>query len=93
MTGPLADDLWLYFRCWLVAQGKKAFDLALGDPGSLASLQPYYGGAHGPQPLLDEMLYITTKPLRAKCGGKPPTKQIMADWTPPPGTDFAERLE
>src|SRR5947207_1299680 len=37
MTGPLADDLWLYFRCWLVAQGKKAFDLALGDPGSLAS--------------------------------------------------------
>src|SRR2546423_5864104 len=37
-TGPLADDSWLYFRCWLVARGKEAFDLALRDPACLHSL-------------------------------------------------------
>jgi Protein of unknown function (DUF4240) len=33
-----SDDSFRYFGCWLIAQGKQAFDNALADPDSLATL-------------------------------------------------------
>ncbi len=35
----VSDDSFLYFRCWLIAQGKTVFENALKSPDSLASVE------------------------------------------------------
>ncbi len=37
IEGYLSDDSYLYFRCWLIGLGKKAYFEALKNPDSLAS--------------------------------------------------------
>jgi hypothetical protein len=36
--GGCSDDMFEYFRAWLVAQGRETFDRVLADPQSLADL-------------------------------------------------------
>jgi hypothetical protein len=38
LRGGCSDDNFLYFRCWLIAQGRQVFERALADPQSLADL-------------------------------------------------------
>jgi hypothetical protein len=38
INGGCSDDGFDYFRGWLIARGRKAFELALSDPDSLAGL-------------------------------------------------------
>lgn len=38
MNGGCSDDGFEYFRAWLIARGRKAYDRALADPDSLASV-------------------------------------------------------
>ena len=39
--GPLSDDTFLYFRNWLVAQGRAVYEAALEEADSLASLPEF----------------------------------------------------
>jgi hypothetical protein len=43
MNGGCSDDGFLYWRCWLVAQGRKKFELAIADPQALAGMKLKYG--------------------------------------------------
>lgn len=38
INGGCSDDGFEYFRCWLIAQGQKAFAAALADPETVAEL-------------------------------------------------------
>lgn len=38
LMGGCGDDSFEYFRCWLIAQGRDAFESALRDPDTLADL-------------------------------------------------------
>jgi Protein of unknown function (DUF4240) len=38
LNGGSSDDTFLYFRLWLVGQGRLAFEAAIRDPDSLADL-------------------------------------------------------
>jgi hypothetical protein len=38
IRGGCSDDSFLYFRCWLLARGKKVFEAALADPDSLVDV-------------------------------------------------------
>jgi hypothetical protein len=35
LNGGCSDDCFVYFRCWLLAQGRASWEAALGDPDSL----------------------------------------------------------
>jgi hypothetical protein len=39
IAGGLSDDGFAYFKCWLVAQGKEAYEASVADPDSLADLE------------------------------------------------------
>lgn len=43
MNGGCSDDGFLYWRCWLIAQGKANFDLAVADPQALAGMKLRFG--------------------------------------------------
>src|SRR5262245_29601118 len=36
LQGGCSDDGFLYFRCWLISQGRHAYETALANPDSLA---------------------------------------------------------
>jgi hypothetical protein len=40
LQGGCSDDSFMYFRCWLIAQGRRVFESAVADPDSLADLPP-----------------------------------------------------
>lgn len=42
MNGGCSDDGFLYFRAWLIAQGRKVFERAVADPDSLAGARLRY---------------------------------------------------
>lgn len=41
ITGGCSDDAFLYFRCWLIAQGKEVYLAAMKDPDTLVEVEPY----------------------------------------------------
>ena len=38
INGGCSDDGFLYFRCWLISQGRKAYEAAVADPDALAKI-------------------------------------------------------
>src|SRR5262245_46993283 len=70
VSGSLGDDGFVYFRAWLIAQGKEVYEAALKDPDSLAEMQHIDRGVTGPLPYLEELLYVTLKPFSEKSGGR-----------------------
>ena len=38
MNGGCSDDLFLYFRAWVISRGQKVFEAAIANPDSLAKL-------------------------------------------------------
>src|SRR5688572_10306721 len=73
VLGALGDDGFVYFKAWLIAQGKEVYERALMDPDSLADVQNLDEGVIGPMPYLEEFLYVTLKPFAEKSGGKTPS--------------------
>lgn len=42
-NGYCSDDLFLYFRCWLIAQGKEIYFAVMKDPDALVEVETYAG--------------------------------------------------
>jgi Protein of unknown function (DUF4240) len=84
MNGGCSDDGFEYFRCWLVAQGKKVYEAALADADSLAKVADLDNDDHE----CEEMLYVASrayeevvgKPLPSPPGGKHPSKPSGERW-------------
>ena len=95
IEGYVSDDSYLYFRCWLIGQGKEVYTRALGDPDCLAALPEL-----GEYCEWEGIMYVATHAYASKTGkeedetfprdvafgmgldydfGAPPTKGT--DWT------------
>lgn len=61
------DDKFSDFRCWLIAQGRKAFDSALADPDSMADLERF-DGDYG-YPILFSMGSVARKAFCKRVAG------------------------
>lgn len=95
IDGYVSDDSYLYFRCWLISQGKVVFSETLKNPDYLANIVNTNEHCS-----FEELMYVATKAYSQKTGeeedetfpreiatkrglnydfGAPPTKGI--DWT------------
>jgi hypothetical protein len=63
IEGSVTDDSYLYFRCWLISQGKSVFEEALRNPDSLVSINTEESVAE-----FEPLLYIATQAYRHKTG-------------------------
>jgi hypothetical protein len=63
IEGSVTDDSYLYFRCWLISQGKSVFEEALRNPDSLVSVDVEESIAE-----FEPLLYIATKAYKHKTG-------------------------
>ena len=63
IDGSVTDDSYIYFRCWLVAQGKKVFTEVVHNPDSLADV-PSVGAFVEFEPLL----YVATEAYKIRTG-------------------------
>jgi len=61
IEGSVTDDSYLYFRCWLISQGKSVFEEALRNPDSLASTD-----TEGVVAEFEPLLYVTTQAYKNK---------------------------
>ncbi len=87
ICGMISDDSFTYFKCWLIAQGRSTFERALRNPDSLAELSSF-SGQNGELPLLENLLYVATKPFTEKSNGYSPGELELAlpHWKAPVGT-------
>lgn len=67
--GGCSDDMFEYFRCWLVAQGKRVYDEALADPESLV-------GRAEPDVEAESMLYAAADAYQVETGKELPPYHI-----------------
>jgi hypothetical protein len=65
IEGSVTDDSYLYFRCWLISQGKGMFEEALRNPDSLASID-----TEGTVAEFEPLLYVATQAYKNKTGKK-----------------------
>jgi hypothetical protein len=63
IEGSVTDDSYLYFRCWLISQGKNVFEEALRNPDSLANLD-----TEGTVAEFEPLLYVSTQAYENKTG-------------------------
>jgi len=63
IEGSVTDDSYLYFRCWLISQGKSVFEEALRDPDSLAGID-----TEGIVAEFEPLLYVATQAYKYKTG-------------------------
>lgn len=63
IEGSVTDDSYLYFRCWLISQGKSVFEEALRNPDSLASID-----TEGVVAEFEPLLYVATQAYKNKTG-------------------------
>ncbi|MFN8075371.1 MAG: DUF4240 domain-containing protein [Kineosporiaceae bacterium] len=76
INGGCSDDGFDYFRGWLIAQGREAWDAALDDPDSLADVlrveapggEPHGRGADGLE--CEEMLGVAAEAYERLTGGE-----------------------
>lgn len=62
LDGYVSDDSYLYFRCWLVAQGEQVFTDALRNADTLAAV------IDAPYQDFEELLYVATKAFEQRTG-------------------------
>jgi len=95
IEGYVSDDSYLYFRCWLISQGKKVYEETLKNPDYLAKVV-----GKGESTDFESLMYVATAAYSRKTGkeedesfprdtaiglgldydfGAPPTKGT--DWT------------
>lgn len=76
----VSDDLFLYFRAWIVLQGKSAWDLACKDPVKFALKYDISGDATA-----EPLLYSASQVYAEKSEGKPlPGREPEGDMTGTP---------
>lgn len=63
INGYVSDDLYIYFRCWLIGKGKQIFESTLRDPDSLTKYIK-----EGTICDFEELLYVATKAYSKKVG-------------------------
>ena len=63
IQGWVSDDSYLYFRCWLIAQGKSVFYGSLQNPDLLANII-----TDATETSFEELLYIATEAFKLKTG-------------------------
>jgi hypothetical protein len=82
-----SDDGFVYFQCWLIAQGKTIYENAVANPDSLADIEYVDCGQFAPRVDLEKLLYVPTKAYKNK-NGKPINLQagLHAGYEPPPGS-------
>ncbi|WP_158266455.1 DUF4240 domain-containing protein [Allosphingosinicella deserti] len=88
--GGASDDGFEYFRAWLIAQGRDAFERVLGSPDSLADIAPNDADAME----FEHILYVAPEIWSEKTG-KSPAEMIRFDpgsevQSGPQGTPFRE---
>src|SRR5215469_4606306 len=97
INGGCSDDGFEYFRGWLIAQGRQAFEQGRADPDSLAEL-PVIGPPRIGRPPVEceEMLYIARRGYFAATGEEVPLEAVTL-WHPYPyladDWDFDDRAE
>ncbi len=67
--GGCGDDKFSDFRCWLVAQGRDAFESALADPDSMADLE-IADGDYG-YPILFNLSSVAQRAFCKRAAGDP----------------------
>ncbi len=63
IEGSITDDSYLYFRCWLICQGRKVFEETLRNPDSLATID-----TEGIVAEFEPLLYYSTQAYENKTG-------------------------
>jgi hypothetical protein len=92
LNGGCSDDGFLYFRGWLVAQGRAVYEAALADPDSLAD-------ATRPDPAEDdceceELLYVAMAVYEQQTGEELPRSEVLRRDVPPGESwDFEDDAE
>lgn len=96
ISGSVSDDAYLYFRCWLIGKGRKAFEHVLQNADSIVDVLQ-----DGEEPENEALLYIATKAYEMKTGKKEDSsfprsvcisRGLDYDFSAPPtkGTDFTD---
>lgn len=96
IEGFVFDDIYLYFRCWIIGQGKNVYDEILKDPDYLSTLVN-----KGDLCSFEELMYVATQAYAIKTGkkedetfprGTAVKKGLDYDFGAPPtkGTDWTE---
>ena len=86
INGGCSDDGFLYFRRWLIAQGRKVWDAALSDPESLATTTP-----PGEDAEFEELAYVVRTVFEEKTGREMTfEKTSSAGPSKPAGEDWNE---
>jgi hypothetical protein len=92
----VSDDSYLYFRCWVVAHGRSAFENALQNADSVCDVLE-----DGEFPDREELLYVATRAFEIKTGRSEDTSfprdicisnRLDYDFNAPPtkGSDFRD---
>ena len=63
IEGSVTDDSYIYFRCWLIAQGEKVFSEAVRTPDSLAAV-----ATDDTQTDFEQLLYVATDAYKISTG-------------------------
>lgn len=63
IEGSVTDDSYIYFRCWLVAQGEEVFTEAVRNPDELSQVE-----ADGLATDFEPLLYVSTAAYKIKTG-------------------------
>ena len=87
VAGGLSDDGFVYFQCWLIAQGKDVYESVLVNPDILARLKYSENGMFGPCIELEKLLYVSSEARWRKLDTPRHTKlDLPIGYTPPPGS-------
>ena len=65
MEGSVTDDSYIYFRCWLIAQGEKVFTEAIRSPDTLAAV-----AIDEAETDFEQLLYVATDAYKISTGKK-----------------------
>jgi len=88
MNGGCGDDGFDYFRAWLMAQGQQAFDNAVKDPDTLATLaEPGTRGSRG----FEEFMHLARETYEEKTGEEMPDSDVLFQGVVP--SEPAERWD
>lgn len=84
MNGGCSDDGFVYFRAWLISEGREIFEEALSNPDSLAKLQrrEYFD--------LESFSYVALKVFAAKGGGEL-ERDFSNELAMPSGKEWSEK--
>ena|SRR5262245_4200691 len=97
INGGVTDDTYLYFRCWLIAKGRRAFENALQNADSISDVLE-----DKEMPDCEGLLYLATRAFEIKTGRAEDasfprdtciSQGLDYDFNAPPtkGTDFSDK--